>query len=152
MKMKLYNFLFFCAGSILMVFLLFIVTRYIYPPFQPHGKPFCMEDDVQRVLTSMNITDDQRREIIDLFGRPPEQDPLHFDRMHLNMQKIQSELLKEKVDREAVYRIHSEMKDLLVERFDERLDNMIKVRSVFTAQQYKDFIRKMEKGKKPPRL
>jgi Spy/CpxP family protein refolding chaperone len=154
MKMKLYNFLFFLSGSAIMLLVLFLVARSAHPPFFPpdpdrRGR---MLTDVKSVLKDIDVTDSQRAEILACFEGLHAGPPEHMQGMHDIMEQIKAELLKDPVDTAAVYRLHDQMKAQFANNFDQGLEDMIKVRSLLTSEQYAAFVSKLDKKRPRPPL
>ena len=52
---------------------------------------------------------------------------------------IRNELQKEELNMENVYKIHNELKDLLIQKADHRLEGILEVRKILTAEQFRKF-------------
>ena len=67
---------------------------------------------------------------------------------------IKNELQKEELNMENIYTIHDELKDLLLQKADHRLEGILEVRKILTAEQFRKFcelrkdMRQMRKKRK----
>ncbi len=52
---------------------------------------------------------------------------------------MRNELQKEELNMENVYKIHNELKDLLIQKADHRLEGILAVRKILTAEQFRIF-------------
>ncbi len=61
------------------------------------------------------------------------------ENMKAKKDAIRNELQKEELKMENVYKIHSELKDLLIQKADHRLEGILEVRKILTAEQFRKF-------------
>jgi Spy/CpxP family protein refolding chaperone len=61
------------------------------------------------------------------------------ENMKAKKEAIRNELQKEELNMENVYTIHKELKDLLVQKADHRLEGILEVRKILTAEQFRKF-------------
>ncbi len=59
--------------------------------------------------------------------------------MKAKKEAIKNELQKEELNMENVYKIHNELKDLLIQKTDHRLEGILEVRKILTAEQFRKF-------------
>ncbi len=59
--------------------------------------------------------------------------------MKAKKEAIRNELLKEELNMENVYKVHSELKNLLIQKADHRLEGILEVRKILTAEQFRRF-------------
>ncbi len=59
--------------------------------------------------------------------------------MKAKKEAIRNELQKEELNMENVYTIHNELKDLLIQKADHRLEGILEVRKILTAEQFRKF-------------
>ncbi len=61
------------------------------------------------------------------------------ENMRAKKEAIRSELQKEELNMENVYKIHNELKDLLIQKANHRLEGILEVRKILTAEQFRKF-------------
>ena len=61
------------------------------------------------------------------------------ENMKAKKEAIRNELQKEELNVENVYTIHKELKDLLIQKADHRLEGILEVRKILTAEQFRKF-------------
>lgn len=61
------------------------------------------------------------------------------ENMKVKKEAIRNELQKEELNMENVYKIHDELKDLLIQKADHRLEGILEVRKILTAEQFRKF-------------
>ena len=61
------------------------------------------------------------------------------ENMKAKKEAIRNELQKEELNMENVYTIHNELKDLLIQKADHRLEGILEVRKILTAEQFRKF-------------
>ena len=61
------------------------------------------------------------------------------ENMKAKKEAIRNELQKEELNMENVYKIHNELKDLLIQKADHRLEGILEVRKILTAEQFRKF-------------
>lgn len=61
------------------------------------------------------------------------------ENMKAKKEAIRNELQKEELNMENVYTIHNELKDLLIQKADHRLEGILAVREILTAEQFRKF-------------
>ncbi len=62
-----------------------------------------------------------------------------WENMKAKKEAIKNELQKEELNMENVYKIHNELKDLLIQKADHRLEGILEVRKILTAEQFRKF-------------
>ena len=62
-----------------------------------------------------------------------------WENMKAKKEAIRNELQKEELNMENVYKIHNELKDLLIQKADHRLEGILEVRKILTAEQFRKF-------------
>ena len=61
------------------------------------------------------------------------------ENMKAKKEAIRNELQKEELNMENVYTIHKELKDLIMQKADHRLEGILEVRKILTAEQFRKF-------------
>ncbi len=61
------------------------------------------------------------------------------ENMRAKKEAIRNELQKEELNMENIYTIHNELKDLLIQKADHRLEGILAVRKILTAEQFRKF-------------
>ena len=144
MKVKIYNLIFFLFGSFTMITALFLHANFNKPMFK---NPDFMERKLNKTLQKLNLTESQYKKIKACFTKDGKQ-PL-FNDMHLHMERIKNELLKETPDTTEIYKIHNNLKKIFNENFDNGLEQMLKIRNILSLEEYKQFENEMNKKHRP---
>ncbi len=118
---------------------------------QPRGDSFNRPDEMrgemrekmrakmQEVFKQLDLSPEQQEQLQAYRKNHREQGREFRKDMKAKKEAIRNELQKEELNMENVYTIHKELKDLLIQKADHRLEGILAVRKILTAEQFRKF-------------
>ena len=104
-----------------------------------HGKKD-WEKHVAEMHKKLGLSDDQEKQLKEHREKGRAQMEALRDKMQAKQEEMRAELQKEKFDVDKVKAIHAELKALKAEAEDNRLDGILQVRQILTAEQFHKFM------------
>jgi Spy/CpxP family protein refolding chaperone len=114
---------------------------------QPQGDRFDRSDEMRKkmrakmleVFKQLDLSPEQEKQIQTHRKNHRGQGKEFRENMKAKKEAIRNELQKEELNMENVYKIHNELKDLLIQKADHRLEGILAVRKILTAEQFRKF-------------
>ena len=114
---------------------------------QPRGDRFNRSDEMREkmrakmleVFKQLELSPEQEKQLQDHRKNHREQGREFRENMKAKKEAIRNELQKEELNMENVYKIHNELKGLLIQKADHRLEGILEVRKILTAEQFRKF-------------
>jgi Spy/CpxP family protein refolding chaperone len=105
----------------------------------------------QKWWAQLNLTEDQKAKLKALRGGAKDFRKANFDKMKSVLDKSKEELLKEAPSRDVLYGYAKEMGDLQKALSEHMADQMLKMKTVLTKEQFQKFLnRDFRQGMGPP--
>ena len=96
----------------------------------------------------LDLSPEQKKQLQTHRSNHREQAGEFRENLRAKKEAIRNELQKEELNVENIYKIHNEFKSLLSEKADHRLEGILEVRKILTAEQFRTF-RELRKGMRP---
>ncbi len=114
---------------------------------QPQGDSFNRSDEMrekmkakmQEVFKQLDLSPEQQEQLQTHRKSHRGQGKEFRENMKAKREAIRNELQKEEMNMENVYKTHNELKDLLIQKADHRLEGILAVRKILTAEQFRTF-------------
>ncbi len=114
---------------------------------QPRGDRFNRSDEMRErmkarmleVFKQLDLSPEQEKQIQAHRENHRGQGREFRENMRAKKEAIKNELQKEELNMENIYKIHNELKDLLLQKADHRLEGILEVRKLLTAEQFRKF-------------
>ncbi|MCP4252105.1 MAG: periplasmic heavy metal sensor [Candidatus Scalindua sp.] len=114
---------------------------------QPQGDSFNrsgemrekMKAKMQEVFKQLDLSPEQQEQLQTHRKNHRGQGKEFRKDMKAKREAIRNELQKEELNMENVYKVHNELKDLLIQKADQRLEGILAVRKILTAEQFRTF-------------
>ncbi len=118
-------------------------------PGAEQQRPFKDRMDVkmQELYQELNLTPDQKKQLDENKAKNHEQMKAIFQAMREKMSALREELQKDSLNMERVTQLNGDLKALQAQMLDHRLEGILAVRKILTAEQFKKFMAKMEEQK-----
>ncbi len=91
------------------------------------------------VFKQLDLTPEQEEQLKAHRNNHREQSGEFWKSLRAKKEAIRNELQKEELNMEEIYKIHDELKGLLSEKADHRLEGILEVRKILTAEQFRKF-------------
>ncbi len=98
-----------------------------------------MKAKMQEVFKQLGLSPEQQEQLQSHRKNHRGQGKEFWENMKAKKDAIKNELQKEELNMENVYKIHNELKDLLIQKADHRLEGILAVRKILTTEQFKKF-------------
>ena len=105
----------------------------------------------EEIYAQLNLTDDQKKQLEDNKQKNREQKKVLFGRMKSSREALRQEFMKPDLDMNKVNAIQAQIKTLLAQMSDNRLNSVLTVRKILTPEQFKKFHESMAKHAKTER-
>ncbi len=106
-----------------------------------------MEKQFQGVMDQLKLTDDQKQQLKDNKQKHREKMGDGWEQKKAYRDELNQELMKPELDMNKINAIHAKFKADQTQMSDERLNAMLEVRKILTAEQYGKFVSLMEEHK-----
>lgn len=107
-----------------------------------------MEERIQRMHAELGLSPEQERKLKEHRESKMENRRAFREKVRDKRRQLRDELQKPEIDRQRVKSLHNEIKELMNQSADERLNDIMYVREVLTPEQYRAFMEKKEEFKK----
>ena len=122
-----------------------LLTSNVYS--QPQGDRFNRSDEMREkmkarmleVFKQLDLSPEQEEQLKAHRKNHRGQEKEFRENMKAKKEAIRNELQNEELNMEEIYRIHNELKDLLSNKADHRLEGILEVRKILTAEQFRKF-------------
>jgi Spy/CpxP family protein refolding chaperone len=122
-----------------------LLTSNVYS--QPREDRFNRSDEMREkmkvkmleVFKQLDLSPEQEKQIQAHRKNHRGQGKGFLEDMKAKKEAIRNELQKEELNMENIYTIHDELKDLLLQKADHRLEGILEVRKILTAEQFRKF-------------
>ncbi len=116
--------------------------------FKKHEK---MEKKIQEIYSQLNITPEQKKDLESNKLANREKRKVLFEKMRSQKEALNQELMKADLDMAKINEIQNSIKTLQSQMADERLESILAVRKILSAEQFANFITQMEKSRQDHR-
>ena len=106
-----------------------------------------MDQRIEQMHDELGLTPEQRKKLKVHRESKKENRRAFREKIRAKRQALRAELQKPDVNRQRVNALHNEIKQLMNQGADERLEGILYVREVLTPEQYKQFSEKMDSFK-----
>ncbi len=114
---------------------------------QPQGNQFNRHEEMREkmkarmlaVFKQLDLTPEQEEQLKAHRKNHREQGREFRESLRAKKEAIRNELQKEELNMEKIYKIHNELKGLLSNKADHRLEGILEVRKILTAEQFRKF-------------
>lgn len=113
-----------------------------------HGR---MEKKIQEIYSQLNLTPEQKKDLENNKLANREKRKALFEKMRSQKEALNQELMKADLDMAKIIEIQNNIKALQSQIADERLESILAVRKILSAQQFASFITQMEKSRQERR-
>ncbi len=110
-----------------------------------------MEKKIEEIYSQLNLTPEQKKEIENNKLANREKRKALFEKMRAQKEALNQELMKTDLDMAKITEIQNNIKALQSQIVDERLESVLAVRKILSAQQFAGFIAQMEKSRQERR-
>jgi len=102
---------------------------------------------IQEIYKLLNLTDDQKKELDT--NKKQHRARMEFFRQAIKTDKdaLKEELMKSKLDMSKIHELHNQIKALLSQVEDAKLNSILAVRTILTPEQFSKFVDLMHKHK-----
>lgn len=107
-----------------------------------------MRAKMLEVFKQLDLSPEQEEQIRTHRKNHREQGREFWENLRTKKEAIRNELQKEELNMGEIYKIHNELKDLLIQKADHRLEGILEVRKILTAEQFRKFC-ELRKGIHP---
>ena len=123
---------------------------------QPHEDDFNRHEEMREkmkakmlaIFEQLNLSPEQTKQLATHRNNHREQGGEFRELLREKKEAIGNELQNEELNMEEVYRIHDELKGLLLKKADFKLDGILEVREILTVEQFRKF-RELRKSMHP---
>ena len=98
-----------------------------------------MKARMLEVFKQLDLSPEQEKQIQAHRDNHREQGREFRESLRAKKEAIRNELQKEELNMENIYEIHNELKGLLSKKADHRLEGILEVRKILTAEQFRKF-------------
>jgi Spy/CpxP family protein refolding chaperone len=98
-----------------------------------------MKAKMLEVFKQLDLSPEQEKQIQAHRKNHREEGREFWENMKAKKEAIKNELQKEELNMENIYKTHNELKDLLLQKADHRLEGILEVRKLLTAEQFRKF-------------
>ncbi len=114
---------------------------------QPQGNHFDRHEEMREkmkarmleVFKQLDLSPEQEKQIQAHRKNHRGQGREFRESLRAKKEAIRNELQNEELNMENIYEIHNELKDLLLKKADHRLEGILEVRKILTAEQFRKF-------------
>lgn len=103
-----------------------------------------MEDRFEGIQTELGLSVEQQQKLKKHRESKWLKQKAFREKMRAKRQALSAELQKPDFDRERINALHNDIKKLMSEQADERLEGIIYVREILTPEQYAEFMKKKD--------
>jgi Spy/CpxP family protein refolding chaperone len=103
--------------------------------------------NIQEIYTQLKLTDEQKKKLEDNKTKHHEQKEGTFKKMRSLREALKQELMKSALDMNKINEIQTQIKAFQAQTADDRLNHILEVRAILTAEQFAKFNALMEKRK-----
>ena len=122
-----------------------LLTSNVYS--QPPGDRFDRHEEMREkkkarmleVFKQLDLSPEQEEQLQAHRDNHREQGREFHESLRAKKEAIRNELQNEELNMEEIYRIHNELKGLLSNKADHRLEGILEVRKILTAEQFRKF-------------
>ncbi len=107
-----------------------------------------MKAKMLAIFEQLNLSPEQTKQLETHRNNHREQEGEFRGRLREKKEAIGNELQNEELNMEKIYRIHDELKGLLLKKADFKLEGILEVRKILTATQFRKF-RELRKSMHP---
>lgn len=104
--------------------------------------------DFEKMAQELGLTEEQQTQLKEHRQQSMQQAKAIREQLKSKKEEIRQELQKEDVDIARVKAIHEQIKALIAQREDGRLEGILKLREVLTAEQFQKMHEKMAQGRR----
>ncbi len=104
-----------------------------------------MNDRMLEVFKQLDLSPEQEKQLQTHRDNHCEQAGEFRESLITKKEALRSELQKEELNMEEIYKIHNELKDLHSKKADHRLEGILEVRKILTAEQFVKYM-ELKKG------
>ncbi len=105
------------------------------------------EKKVQEIYAQLNLTDGQKKKLEENKAKHHEQKESAFKKIRSLREVLKQELMKPALDMNKINEIQAQIKAFQAQMVDNRLNSILEVRGILTAEQFAKFTALMEKRK-----
>ncbi len=106
-----------------------------------------MEERIQRMHSELGLSSEQQRKLKAHRESKMQRHRAYREKIRAQRQALRAELQKPDIDRQRVNALHNEIKHLMNQSADDRLEGILEVREILTPEQYRAFMKKKEEFK-----
>ncbi len=106
-----------------------------------------MEKKTQEIYAQLKLTDEQKKKLEDNKAKHRDQKEGTFKKMRSYREALKQELMKPALDMNKINEIQIQIKAFQAQMVDNRLNHILEVRGILTAEQFAKFTALMEKRK-----
>ncbi|MBP9853763.1 MAG: periplasmic heavy metal sensor [Candidatus Omnitrophica bacterium] len=106
-----------------------------------------MEERINKMHEELGLSEEQKKELNSHREQQSKDREEFFNQMRAKRKELAQELQKPELNMERVNAIHSEIKDMMNKKADQKLAHILNVRKVLTPEQFSKFMGLMEKHK-----
>jgi len=143
-------------GKVLLVFLAAIglslsLTTAVYAGSQAERiekegvRPEARESRMEEINRQLHLSPEQDRQLQAQRNRHEKQKEELNERIRVKKEELKQELEKQELCMEKVNQLHAELKVLLGQREDHRLEHILEIRNILTPEQLKKFLALIER-------
>ena len=122
-----------------------LLTSNVYsqPPEEQFNRHEEMREKMRarmlEVFKQLDLSPEQEEQLQAHRKNHREQAGEFWESLRAKKEAIRNELQKEELNMEEIYKIHNELKGLLSNKADHRLEGILEVRKILTAEQFRKF-------------
>lgn len=106
-----------------------------------------VENKIHGIYTQLNLTPEQRKKLEDNRQNNREKRKELSERIRSYKEALNQEIMKPQLDMAKINEIQGSIKGLQAQMADDRLESILAVRKILTAEQFTQFITQVEKSR-----
>lgn len=113
-----------------------------------HLRTYSGQQRIQEIYNQLNLTENQKKQLDVIKQQHRATMENVRQRLKINKEALQEELMKTQLDRPKINEIHNQIKILQSQIEDERLSSILLVRAILTPEQFTKFVSLTHKHKR----
>ncbi|MCB9757976.1 MAG: Spy/CpxP family protein refolding chaperone [Candidatus Omnitrophica bacterium] len=110
------------------------------------------DEKIQAIYRQLNLNEQQQKQLADNKISSQAKKKTLYKALRLHKENLNRELMRADLDMKRIDDIQSKIKALQVQGVDDRLNSILTVRHILTAEQFSQFIELMEKMREEKRI
>ncbi len=106
-----------------------------------------MEKNIEAIYNQLNLSEPQKKQLEENKLHSREKRKTLYEKMRSYKQALNQEIMKPQLDMAKIDEIQSSIKTLQAQMVDDRLESILAVRKILTAEQFTQFIIQVEKSR-----